>query len=586
MASPESNRIGGARPSGAGGVKNLLAMFEKSSSSSSPSSGNGSNSANPAFRDQSPAPRPLPAVRTSFVAVTGNGSPMLGLQKVPVPSSPMSPVVSSVESVKLAGETLDKEKDVLEKEMKKEVIPEAIGGKHLLDEANLKRHDLESQNGYTTPTKASVTPPLTGLSPSSEKVAVKQEENAPEKPLDSIPVKTPEVEPVKLIEVESKPKSAATKAGPAPKSPTKTAFSSNKLAPTTRSGKNLTLPSSKSTTTSPLPSPALPLKSPVRSVASTSSSGSRAKPPTAAQGTGSSSARSRTAASTTTTSTSTTSKPRQPTTATDKGKISATKKVETKPAREPSKPPTIRSSAFAPTAASAAKLAADQKTAAARSRPPSSVSVRNRSPPSSTGMRRGNSGTNSGLGRKDQRSPQRPQTSAAIRNPNRTSVGSVAGVPGATGGDFLSRMMRPTTASAGKVSDKKPGAMNPPSKRSASVASTSRRRETSLPPPTGRLQKQKTGEKPKVGDMGTEVPQQLSEAPSEVQDQVQEAVSSNDTSIKGVTNVETPTGAEVEVEVETQESEDGGQSPTTTTSSTTLVHEGEGKDDEEILVKE
>lgn len=194
-------------------------------------------------------------------------------------------------------------------------------------------------------------------------------------------------------------------------------------------------------------------------------------------------------------------------------------------------------------------------------------------------------------GRKDQRSPQRPQTSAAIRHPNRTSVGSVVALPGATGGDFLSRMMRPTTASASKVSDKKPGPMNPPPKRSASVSSTSRRREKSLPPSTGRLQKQTTGEGSKTeGEASIEVAQQPEEAPveaAETQNQIQEAVSPS----KEVINVEVPAKITVEVptkitvEVEVQESEDGSQSPTTTTSSTTLVHEGEGKDDDEVLAK-
>lgn len=562
MASPEQTRVGGARPSGAGGVRNLLAMFEKSSSSPSGSPApTGSNPVNPAVHEQSPGPRPLGRVRTSFVAVQGNNNPILGLQKAPSPSSPMSPVVSVSDGGKLFGGPLE---SASEKE---------LGETAQLDEANLRKHDLETRNGFTAPSFP--LPMGTALPPSLENTSNKQAEAVPQKLLDSIPMGKDVGEPAKPVKAEPKPKpkSVAPKTAVAPKSPTKSMFTSsktNKAATATKSGKNLTLPPSKSTTTSPLPSPALP-KSPVRNAAS-SSSGSRAKPSTTAQVTGPSSARTRTAAPASTTAISA-PKPRQPTAAVEKAKVPAAKKVETKVVREPSKPPTIRSSAFAP----AAKLAAEQKAAAARSRPPSSASVRNRSPPSSSGMRRGNSGTGSAPGRKDQRSPQRPQTSAAIRNPNRTSVGSVTAVPGASGGDFLSRMMRPTTSSAGKGLDKKPGPMNPPQKRSASVASTSRRREKSLPPTTGRLHKQTTGEGPKIEEKATtEVPEQFVETPvesNETQNQAQEAVNPSEET------------ADV-VEAEVQESEDGCQSPTTTTSSTTLVHEGEGKDDDEILAKE
>lgn len=578
MASPEQNRVGGARPSGAGGVRNLLAMFEKSSSSPSGSPApTGSNPVNPAVHEQSPGPRPLGRVRTSFVAVQGNSNPILGLQKAPSPSSPMSPVVSVSDGGKLFG-------GPLESASEKELGETAQHRKQPLDEANLRKHDLETRNGYTAP---SFSPPMgTALPPSLENTSNKQVEAVSQNLLDSMPMGKDVEEPAKPVKAEPKPKPkpVAPKTTLAPKSPTKSMFTSskmNKAASATKSGKNLTLPPSKSTTTSPLPSPALP-KSPVRSAAS-SSSGSRVKPSTTAQATGPSSARTRTAAPTSTTAITApmVSKPRQPTAAIEKAKVTAAKKVETKVVREPSKPPTIRSSAFAP----AAKLAAEQKVAAARSRPPSSASARNRSPPGSSGMRRGNSGTGSAPGRKDQRSPQRPQTSAAIRNPNRTSVGSVTAVPGASGGDFLSRMMRPTTSSAGKSSDKssdkKPGPMNPPQKRPASVASTSRRREKSLPPPTGRLHKQTTGEGPKVGEKATtEVLEQSVETPSET------PAESNETQNKTQEAVNPSEEATNVVEAEVQESEDGCQSPTTTTSSTTLVHEGEGKDEDEILAKE
>lgn len=149
--------------------------------------------------------------------------------------------------------------------------------------------------------------------------------------------------------------------------------------------------------------------------------------------------------------------------------------------------------------------------------------------------------------------------------------------------------MRPTTASSSKVAlDKKSGPVNLPPKRPASVASTSRRREKSLPPSTGRLHKQTTGEGLKVEEKAsTVVAEKPEETPAEtpaeiteIQTQIQETVNSSEGAI------DTEVLTEVTVETEAQESEDGCQSPTTTTSSTTLVHEGEGKDDEEILAKE
>lgn len=129
--------------------------------------------------------------------------------------------------------------------------------------------------------------------------------------------------------------------------------------------------------------------------------------------------------------------------------------------------------------------------------------------------------------------------------------------------------------------------MNPPPKRPASVASTSRRREKSLPPSAGRLHKQTTGEGPKIEEKASTVAaEQPEETPVEItdiQNQSQKIVNPSEE----VASAEAPTEVtEVTLEVEAQESEDGCQSPTTTTSSTTLVHEGEGKDDDEILAKE
>ncbi|KAI5818082.1 hypothetical protein BZA77DRAFT_343190 [Pyronema omphalodes] len=76
MASPESTGrgIGAPRPSGGGGVKNLLAMFEKGSSVPN------SPSTPPISRQLSPQPNPLGKIRTSFVAIAGKEG--VGLQKI------------------------------------------------------------------------------------------------------------------------------------------------------------------------------------------------------------------------------------------------------------------------------------------------------------------------------------------------------------------------------------------------------------------------------------------------------------------------------------------------------------------------
>ncbi|KAH8144428.1 uncharacterized protein LAJ45_11596 [Morchella importuna] len=617
MASPESTRTGGSRPSGAG-VKGLLAMFEKSNPAS-PAPTSGSTAAGTSSRDQSPAaPRPLGKVRTSFVAVTGNNNGLLGLQKVPVSPSVTSPTVTFPEGQKLSGEALEalgKEHPAIDS---RDQITEALNGMRTPDELSSKK-DFGIINGgrFSQPKQEPVKP--TVLLPAFEKVSTKKDET-PVTPIEPVCGSNEDGEKkegqAKPTKEEPKSKSSTVKGAPAPRSPTKSAFTSKstKSVATNKSGKTLSLPSSKSNTASPLPSPALAPKSPARNAASSSSSSSRAKSTTTTTNTAPASSRARTpAVASASTSASTVPKSR-PTTAASKAKSVATQKSETtKPARESTKPPTVRSSAFASTTASAAKLTAEQKAAAARNaRAPSSASVRNRSPPEgSVAMRRGNSGTGSSRpGRKEQRSPQRPQTSAAIRNPNRTSVGSLASItPAGAGGDFLSRMMRPTTASAGKVSDKKP-AVGAPSKRSASVASTSRRREPSLPPSLARLVKQKTGEKKTevAQDAVPEVKEDIAEAAQEskpettedpaapveaaapaevaVEQAPVEQVTVEQASVEKVpVAIEVPTTKD---EAEVNEEEDEEQSPTTTTSSTTLVHEGEGKDGEEPapLVKE
>ncbi|KAH0610351.1 uncharacterized protein H6S33_011878 [Morchella sextelata] len=618
MASPESTRTGGSRPSGAG-VKGLLAMFEKSNPAS-PAPTSGSTAAGTSSRDQSPAaPKRLGKVKTAFVTVTGNSNGLLGLQKVPVSPSVTSPTVTFPEGQKLSGEALEalgKEQPAIDS---RDQIAEALNGMRTPDELSSKK-DFGIINGgrFSQPKQEPVKP--TVLLPAFEKVSTKKDET-PVMPIEPVRESNEDREKkedqAKPTKEEPKSKSSTVKGAPAPRSPTKSAFTSKstKSVATNKSGKTLSLPSSKSNTTSPLPSPAFAPKSPARNAASSSS---RAKSTTTATNTAPASSRARTpavASTSTSASASTSTVPKsRPTTAAAKAKSVATQKLETtKPARESTKPPTVRSSAFAPTAASAAKLAAEQKAAAARNtRAPSSASVRNRSPPEgSVAMRRGNSGTGSSRpGRKEQRSPQRPQTSAAIRNPNRTSVGSLASItPAGAGGDFLSRMMRPTTASAGKVSDKKP-AVGAPSKRSASVASTSRRREPSLPPSLARLVKQKTGEKKTEAtqDAVPEVKEDIAEAAQEskpetsedpaapveaaapaevvVEQAPVEQVTAEQASVeKAPVTIEVPTTKD---EAEVNEEEDEGQSPTTTTSSTTLVHEGEGKDGEEPapLVKE
>ncbi|PWW73058.1 hypothetical protein C7212DRAFT_359681 [Tuber magnatum] len=614
MASPESSRIGGARPSGGGGVKGLRAMFENSGSAS-PASGNAS-------RDTNPGPKPLGKVRTSFVAVTGNNGLMLGLQKI---SAPPSPTVTT-DGGKFTPDFQDKDKVIQDKTMKKEEGTEPVNGapkveepKKLDTKADFKRdikkeitvEPKESVNGFSTPKRSSTIP-----TPVSEGVQIKEEDETPEKPLYTIPTKAEEGKDAKPMKTDdSKPRPAAIKIGHPPKSPMKPGFNSPRLNRSSikspaASGNTLTLPTSRTTSSSPLPSPTIP-RSPARGSSITGSANSR-KPTSTSRA--SSKTRS-TTASTSNTPTNPTfntssngaaslaaSKTRQP--ATSKTRTAAPPKIEQKPvqSREPTKPAAMRGSAFGPTAASAAKLAADQVKQPTARRPPSSASTIRRTSPNNKPRRPESNLAARPTARKATKSPVRPATSAATRS-SRTSTGSsTSAAP--VGGDFLSRMMRPTTASASKVTDKKQIPTHQPPKRSSSVAGAGRRKEaSSLPPPKVRLQKEDTQSE------GSVIEEPVIQNPTEAEGRVKaeneaSAVAAPEIAAlepKRITEVaEEPGFVANELSVDTTASEitstnaqgssvtgheeDEGHTPTTTASSTTLVHEGDAQ--EEVTAKE
>jgi len=607
MASPESSRIGGARPSGGGGVKGLLAMFENSGSAS-PAGGN-------APRDITPGPKPLSKVRTSFVAVTGNNGQMMGLQRI---STPPSPVVTT-DGGKFTPSFQDKDKVVQNKVVKKEEGIEPVNGAPKIEvskkfetkadskgdiKREIKAEPKESVNGFSTPKRSPTIP-----TPVPEKTQIKKEDETPQKPLETILTKAEEEKrDTKSTKTDdSKPRPAAIKTGHPPKSPMKSGFNSPRLNRSSvkspaASGNTLTLPTSRTTTASPLPSPTIP-RSPARGASTTGGANSR-RPTSTSRA--SSKTRSTTTASTSNTPTSSTfntnsnnatlstaSKTRQP--ATSKARTAAPPKTEQKPvqSREPTKPAAMRGSAFGPTAASAAKLAADQAKQPTARRPPSSTSTIRR-PESNLGTR--------ATARKATKSPVRPATSAATRS-SRTSTGSNTSVA-PVGGDFLSRMMRPTTASASKVTDKKQIPTHQPSKRSDSVASSSRRKEaSSLPPPKVRLRKEDTQSEGSIteesvtqdptkveGQVKADVEASAAAAPEIATPKPKQATEVAEEPKSSANELSVDTTAKEIINTNTQDSsvagheEDEGHTPTTTASSTTLVHEGDGQ--EEVAAKE
>ncbi|CUS12454.1 unnamed protein product [Tuber aestivum] len=614
MASPESSRIGGARPSGGGGVKGLRAMFENSAS---PASGNAS-------RDISPGPKPLGKVRTSFVAVTGNNGQMLGLQKI---SAPPSPTVTT-DGGKFTPGFQDKDKVIHDKIIKEGGGAEPVNGAPKVEEPrkleaktdfkrDVKREIMVeskgSLNGFSTPKRSPTIP-----TPTSEGVQIKMEDETPQRPLETIPTQAEEErKDTKLAKTDDpKPRPAAIKTGHAPKSPTKPGFNSPRLNRSsvkspTASGNTLTLPTSRTTSTSPLPSPTIP-RSPARGASSITGSATSRRPASTSRA----SSKTRSAATSTSNTpinptfntssndatSSAASKTRQP--ATSKTRTAAPPKTEQKPvqSREPTKPAAMRGSAFGPTAASAAKLAADQAKQPTARRPPSSASaIRQTSPNNRPRRPESNLGTRP-TARKATKSPVRPATSATTRS-SRTSTESTTSVA-PVGGDFLSRMMRPTTASASKVTDKKQIPTHQPPKRSGSVTSTSRRKEaSSLPSPKVRLQKEDT--RPE----GSVIEEPVIQNPTESEGCVKAEIEANAVAVpeaaasepKQITEVVTePESIPNELSVDTTASEitsthtqspsvagheeDEGQTPTTSASSTTLVHEGDVQ--EEVAGKE
>ncbi|KAL7274770.1 hypothetical protein RUND412_002324 [Rhizina undulata] len=431
MASPENNRVGGSRGTGGsgGGVKNLLAMFEKSSQSSPGASGS-----KPVSRDSSPGPRPLTRVRTSFVAVGGSKQELMGLQKLPVSPIGLASPISLAGGARMVGEALDREK----------LIGLKIDGT-VTNGGKLEDESIIVVNGNTPPAKVPEVE-KSGFSPEPEKAAAKTEEVSAEKVLDK--------------QESDKPKQEAAIA---PKSPPKPPAGAkpSKLAASKPTTKNL----SKSHKSTPVRSPTEP-KSPFRRTASatSSTSGTQRKTP-AATTKPATTTKPRTAATNGTSTTTTTTKPRQPMAPppVPKPKSATATKPESK-ARETTKP-VAGGRIHAPTAASVAR----QEKAAAQRRPGSVASVRSKTPHDARSpprLRRQNSYNSTHNTKKDAKPPSRPATSTANRP---TKAVASNGHPPAPNGDFMSRMMRPTASSANKVAEKKPAPGFPPAKRSGSV---------------------------------------------------------------------------------------------------------------------
>jgi hypothetical protein len=145
-------------------------------------------------------------------------------------------------------------------------------------------------------------------------------------------------------------------------------------------------------------------------------------------------------------------------------------------------------------------------------------------------------------------------------------------------------MMRPTTASAGKVIEKKPGSVNGSSKRSGSVSSTMRRKETSLPPPNVRREMEGPKEVEPINEPIKVAAEDAVVPPAEETIPV-----TREEPKETVGELSVDTSAKESNESDNQDSsatgneEDEGHTPTTTASSTTLVQEG---DAHEVTAKE
>lgn len=450
MSSPEEGRPSTA--SRASGVKNLLAMFEKSGPASAPSSPSGS------VREQSPARLPA-KIRTSFVAVEGKNG-VIGLQKAPPMGHLGSPIdlADRAEGVQLPAVAGEKETAKTEEPTTRGRSPPTGG------EATTQPDDRPQSPEKVSPIKTAASP---------EKKEVKKE-NVP--PVENIPP-AEQPKPAKSREKEDTKKEVKAKST--------TAGATNAEKPKT---KELAVgTSSRKKAPSPQRSPKLPPK---------------------ANGSASSTAKTAPSKQASTSATANTAKPRSAATAhsakprpkaeTAKPKLAATTKAEPKTqSREMTKVSELRGSAYAPTASYAAKHGPDplvKPSAQPNSQTAPSTAVKT--------LRRQNSMTMNNRTKETkntQRSASRPRPSTSTAHrPAASSVeptGASANAP-APSSDFLSRMMRPTASSSKKVTaetkkgvepkkvveHKKPTVQHPP-KRVEPVTRGRKMKESSPPLP-------------------------------------------------------------------------------------------------------
>jgi hypothetical protein len=407
MASPEPSGRVAVPPRNGGGVKNLLAMFEKGAAASS--SAPPSPKTPPVNRDISPAPKPLGRVRTSFVAVNSKDGTGIGLQKLPVsPSSPAagdSNTLGSPFGPALVSDT--KPQDTSDPVKKQEEAPAQVEEQKTEDPA----------------------------APGEEATAdIAKEEPAVETPSENVPPKVTKAEAKPATKEQGKkvaPKKEPAKKEPIKKEvPSKPEASSSKMqtkpAPTSKPAKatvprNLSVPpTSRSKVPSPLPSPTR--KAPAHS--RTASKDSIAKPKTKPM------------------ASKPPTKPQEPILGVaPKSKATIVHKPIPKPdAKGATKPVELKGTASAPTASWVAKMGGAPAEAAPR-RPPSSASMNrtSRSTDRAHTLRRQKSLISD---QKEHVRQPRPTTSAAHH---------IASAPSS---DFLSRMMRPTKSSASKVTEK------------------------------------------------------------------------------------------------------------------------------------
>lgn len=405
---------------GGGGVKNLLAMFEKGASAPA------SPKTPPANREVSPAPKPLGRVRTSFVAVNSKDGTGIGLQKLPL--SPSSPAVADVNTLNspfgpalVSDATPQDNTDPVKQ------------GETLAQAAEPKTEDPSLVPQPEEADAAKAESPVERPAEAQENAppkAAKAEDKASTK--DQPKKVAPKKEPVKKEKATSKSEAASNKTQTKPTSTTKTT-----KAPVPKS-LSVQAASSKATP----PAPKSPGKAPTHS--RTASRDSIAKP------------RSKPISSKPPT------KPQEPVFGVaPKSKTAVVHKPVPKPdPKEATKPAELKGTAFAPTASWVAKMGGVPAEAAPR-RPPSSTSMNRTSRSTERTVRRQKSLVSVN---KETTRQSRPATAAAHHYPP---------PPPPPSSDFLSRMTRPTKSSASKVTEKVDTSKHQPALRTGSSMGSS-----------------------------------------------------------------------------------------------------------------